>query len=125
MHKVVYNAGYGGFGLSKKAVNWLKDNCTDSELRHCIESAFDEFKKSTCPLKEEFLCADIGGWFCGKRHHKDLVAVVEALGDKASGFCASLDIMKTDSNQYLIKEYDGAEEVITPDGDERWIFIED
>ena len=53
-----------------------------------------------------------------------IVAVVEALGDEANGPCASLEICEIGGNQYRIDEYDGAENVVTPEGYD-WIFIED
>lgn len=85
MHKVVYNACYGGFGLSKEAIQYLKD-------KHGLNS------------NEEF-----------ERHDKRLVDVVEVLGDKASGFCAKLAIAEIDSPMYRIDEYDGFESVETPE----------
>jgi hypothetical protein len=58
------------------------------------------------------------------RHDKDLVAVVEKLGDKANGDCADLKVVEIDSNLYRIDEYDGAESVETPE-DIDWIKLED
>jgi hypothetical protein len=57
------------------------------------------------------------------RHDKDLVACVEALGDKASGFCASLAIKELKGSAYRIEEYDGSETIYEP-GDEDYIHIE-
>lgn len=123
-HKVVYNACYGGFSISLKAVDWLESNCIDESLREHIKIAKAESLSSTSSLKDEYLCYDVSDWFCDKRHHKDLVAVVEALGDEASGSCAELEITEISGNQYRIDEYDGSEEVITPEGSD-WITIKD
>jgi hypothetical protein len=117
MHKVVFNNCYGGFSLSISAIAWLEHNCTDKELKLFIKQVFNEGGN----LHIQYAVSD---YFCNKRHHKDLVAVVEALGPKANGSCASLSICNIDTNQYRIEEYDGAEDVVTPDG-ENWIFIED
>jgi hypothetical protein len=121
MHKVVFNNCYGGFSISLKAVDWLEANCKDNELRKFIKVTRN---KTLLSLSNDILCYDISEYFEDNRHHKDLVAVVEALGDEANGPCASLEIRKIDGNQYRIDEYDGAEEVIVPDC-ENWIFIND
>ena len=124
MHKVVYNNNYGGFSISLKAVEWLEANCKDNELRDFIKSPRLVGKEYSFSSKDECLCYDVSRWFEDKRHHKDLVAVVEALGDDVNGPCATLEIRKIDGNQYRIEEYDGAEEVVTPE-DSDWIIIED
>lgn len=115
MHKVVYNACYGGFSLSMSAIEWLNIHCEDPELKQLIK---DNLDKSALHLIYEIV-----NFFDNKRHHKDLVAVVEALGDKAGGECAALGIATISGNQYRIEEYDGSEEVITPE-DSSWIIIQ-
>lgn len=122
MNKVVYNNDYGGFSISLKAVEWLEANCKDNELRDFIKSLRLAGKEYSFSSKDECLCYDVSGWFEDKRHHKDLVAVVEALGDDANGPCVTLEIREIDGNQYRIDEYDGFEDVITPDG-YGWVFI--
>jgi len=122
MNKIVYNNDYGGFSISLKAVDWLEANCKDNELRDFIKSLRLAGKEYSFSSKDECLRYDVSGWFEGKRHHKDLVAVVEALGDDANGPCATLEICEIAGNQYRIDEYDGAEEVVTPDG-YGWVFI--
>lgn len=123
-HKVVYNACYGGFCLSLKAVEWLESNCIDESLREHIKMAKVKSLSSTSSLKDDFLRYTISDWFDDKRHHKDLVAVVEALGSEANGPCAELEISKIPGNQYRIEEYDGSENVITPEDGEQWIVID-
>ena len=123
MNKVVYNNNYGGFSISLKAVEWLEHNSNDNELRDFIKSLRSAGKEYSFSSKDECLCYDVSGWFEDKRHHKDLVAVVEALGDEANGSCAQLNIRKICGNQYRIEEYDGAEDVITPEDDSEWIVI--
>lgn len=122
MNKVVYNSNYGEFLLSLKAVEWLEQNCKDSKLRDFIESLCRD--KCNSKLKDEFICCYVSDWFEDMRHHKDLVAVVEALGNDANGCCAKLAIEKVYGNQYRIDQYDGAERVVTPEDDVRWIVID-
>lgn len=116
-HKIVFNNCYGGFSLSLEAVNWLAEHATDSDLKTYIQLSYRDTDKI-------YLGHVIGDWFADKRHHRDLVAVVETLGsDRASGVCAQLSICYISGNQYRIEEYDGAEEVVTPE-DSNWIIIE-
>lgn len=124
MRKVVFNNCYGGFALSLKAVDWLEKHCKDEALHEHIKTIKTNDLNSSVSLKHEYLCCDISGLFNCKRHHPDLVAVVEALGKEASGSCADLDIATISGKQYRIEEYNGAEEVVTPE-DSDWIVIED
>lgn len=121
MHKVVFNGCYGGFSLSLEAVEWLEANCKDNELSKFISETRNKMLPS---LFKQIFCCDISCWFDNKRHHKDLVAVVEALGNKVNGDCADLCIATISGNQYRIEEYDGVEEVVTPEGSD-WIIIQD
>lgn len=121
-HKVVYNACYGGFSISLKAVDWLEENAEDEALCKLIKTVKTNNLNSGTSLKYEYLCYDVSDYFHDKRHHKDLVAVVEALGDEASGSCAELEITEISGNQYRIDKYDGSEDVVTPE-DSDWIII--
>lgn len=101
-NKVVYNACFGGFGLSKEAATML--NSLKGE--------------EVCSL--QYGCLNKGV----TRHDPDLVKVVETLGsERASGFCARLAIEEIEGNIYQIDEYDGNESVYTPD-EHTWIVIE-
>lgn len=122
-HKVVYNACYGGFSLSLKAVEWLEENCKDEALHKLIKTIKTNNLNSSTSLKYEYLRYDVSNLFNDKRHHKDLVAVVETLGKEASGSCAKLEIMEISGNQYRIDEYDGSENVVTPEYSD-WIIID-
>lgn len=57
-----------------------------------------------------------------ERHDEPLVACVEALGEKASGKYAKLQIQEINSNRYRICEYDGAEWIETPESID-WIKV--
>lgn len=94
-HKIVYNACYGGFGLSEEA-----------------EARFAELAGRPAPK----ICYDFD------RHDPILVQVVEELGDAASGFCACLRIAEIEGSLYRIDEYDGFESVETPD-EVQWVQI--
>ena len=91
--KVVYNACYGGFGLSDEAVVRLK------ELGSTINDRY---------LPWEF-----------PRHDLLLVQVVEELGDKANTWASKLRIEEV-CGPYRIEEYDGLETVYEP-SDYAWI----
>ena len=91
--KVVYNACYGGFGLSKEAMARLE------ELGSTLNRTYSTW---------EFF-----------RHDPLLVQVVEELGDKASAWASKLRIEEV-SGPYRIEEYDGLETVYEP-GDYDWI----
>lgn len=102
--KVVYNACYGGFNLSKLALERL------AELG--CPGASDALQHSFCGC----YCFDI------PRHDPLLVQVVEELGDEASGQCARLRIEEIEGDRYLIDDYDGRETIQTSiDAD--WIYV--
>ena len=96
--KVVYNAGYGGFSLSNAAVRSLNKR----KGKDVADPSF--------------------GFFDGPRHDADLVAVVEALGNAASGRYSELRIAEVSGDLYRINEYDGYESVQEPD-DSCWVHI--
>jgi hypothetical protein len=90
MTKIVYNACYGGFGLSDEAMR-----------RYCEIKGIAE---------ETIYDGDI------ERTDPVLVQVVEELGDKANGDCAMLRIAELYAGTlYRIDEYDGVEQVCTQD----------
>lgn len=132
MNKVVYNSNCGEFLLSMKAVEWLEQNCKDNKLRDFIESMHIVYyeqlplvgRDCPAPLKDEYICCYVSDWFEDIRHHKDLVAVVEALGNDVNGRNAKLAIANIYGNQYRIDQYDVAESVITPEDNEHWITID-
>jgi hypothetical protein len=92
MTKIVYNACYGGFGLSEAAI-----------LRYAeITGA------------KGFSVYDI------ERTDPALVQVVEEMGEAANGMSAALRIAELPAGTlYRIDEYDGSETVMTQD-DYNW-----
>lgn len=91
MVKVVYNACFGGFGLSQAAIEMLRS-------KYQIEGETEYEIMDKLP-----------------RHDLRLVDVVEALGERASGGFAKLRIHVAPGNRYRIDEYDGYERVETPE----------
>jgi hypothetical protein len=91
MTKIVFNACYGGFGLSDEA-----------EIRY--RELTDNINN------EDFDVYDID------RADPILVQVVEELGDKANGGFAKLCVIPLPAGtRYRIDEYDGIETVMTID----------
>ncbi len=96
--KIVYNTCFGGFSLSDEA-----------------EALYNKMRESAgLPLLD----------YCGRdmlRTDPLLVAVVEAMGEKANGMCADLAIFELPKGaRYRIDEYDGSERVMTID-DYKWL----
>lgn len=111
-YKVVYNATFGGFGLSRAAVlraREISNNPTwgGASIKGDV---FDD--GSVCG-------ADYGSVSGIQRHDPVLVRVVEELGRCADGSFARLQITEV-AGAYKIDEYDGMEEVVEP-ADVTWI----
>jgi hypothetical protein len=140
MTKVVYNACYGGFGLSKEACQrywdikgqqvWIEQNPEFISL-----DMFDVWlvspeerleKREWSSMTTDERIAYNQAYFKQTWHYNDvdrhdpvLVQVVEELGDKANGICAKLRIDEV-GGPYRIDEYDGNESVETA-GSYNWI----
>ena len=138
MTKVVYNACYGGFGLSKEACQrywdikgqqvwiedvqwgvtvWLvspEDRIPSKEGDAFYSMSMDERVAYNRAHSEQT-------WYDRNvdRHDPVLVQVVEELGKKANGDFANLQIDEVHGS-YRIDEYDGNESVMTS-GDYDWI----
>jgi len=111
MTKVVYNACYGGFGLSNEAKERMVELGYEMELNPNYDPTIEDWYNRT--QKYKTYEGDI------PRHDPVLVQVVEELGDKANGMCAKLAIEEV-YGSYRIDEYDGNESVMTSD-DYNWI----
>lgn len=113
MTKIVYNACFGGFGLSEAAIIRYAEI---KGIKLFIERGSSEWstiyytepvgtKNRKCLYDKDIPRADPA-----------LVQVVEELGDKANGRCANLSIEEVPSGiSYRIDEYDGSESVQTKD----------
>lgn len=105
MVKVVYNACYGGFGLSPQAVK-----------RYAERKGLPyEERESNVWRDTPDIYVDGERFASWKlpRHDPDLVAVVEELGSSAAVRFADLAIADV-SGIYRIEEYDGLESVVEP-----------
>lgn len=111
MVKVVYNAKYGGFGLSREAVIRAREISGDPEWGGpCIAGDIDD---NGSIVDGDYGCLDFAGV---KRHDPVLVQVVEELGKKANSKYCYLSIREIPSgSKYRIDEYDGLESVVMPD----------
>ena len=109
MTKVVYNACYGGFGLSDEAMDRM------------VELGYPgiELNPDWDPNSRSFFNNKYYGISGISRHDPTLVQVVEELGEKASDTYSNLAIAEV-SGPYRIDEYDGYESVMEPD-DYDWI----
>lgn len=122
MNKIVYNACFGGFALSDEAYELYAELAgikiypeKDSWCTHYwTEPPTGE--KEVDDNRESLYSGDFS------RHDPVLVKVVETLGDKANGMCAKLRVYETESNRYIIEEYDGNESVVVS-YDNSWVVI--
>jgi hypothetical protein len=137
MTKVVYNACYGGFNLSREACKrywelqgkevWIEDgDFMDTFTVWLVppEERVEQKDWHSMSLTERLAYNKKYSeqtWDDHKvsRHDPILVQVVEELGEKADGMCAKLSIAEV-SGPYRIDEYDGSESVETP-GSYDWI----
>jgi hypothetical protein len=94
--KIVINDDFGGFGLSKMAIE-----------SYASRKGLSLGKwNQTYGYYDDFMDRDI------PRNDKDLVEIVESLGNLANGFCASLRIVEIpDGVEWHISEYDGIEHI--------------
>tara|TARA_R110000868_G_scaffold261048_1_gene519145 strand:- start:1363 stop:1779 length:417 start_codon:yes stop_codon:yes gene_type:complete len=136
MTKVVYNACYGGFGLSKEACQrywdikgqqvWIEDEKLGLFTVWFVppEERPEQKEWSSMTMDERIAYNKAYSKHTWRennvdRHDPVLVQVVEELGDKANGKHAKLVIGEVDG-PYRIDEYDGNESVMTS-GDYDWI----
>ena len=137
MTKVVYNACYGGFNLSREACKrywelqgkevWIENGDFMGIFTIWLvppEERLEKKEWSSMSLTERLAYNKKYSeqtWDDHKvsRHDPILVQVVEELGEKADGMCAKLSIAEV-SGPYRIDEYDGSESVETP-GSYDWI----
>lgn len=111
MTKIVINACYGGFSLSLSATKWLAS--------HGCEEAIKELAE----MSETYNSDEFNGFRPRMaRHDALLVECVETLGEAANGDYAKLVVVTTKSNRYRIVEYDGAEDVQTPESI-KWVTV--
>ena len=100
--KVVINKCFGGFSLSDKAIDRLKELA--------IEQGDKELIKMINKDKREDDTGKYWGLFSIRRDHPLLIKVVEELGEEANGRFAELRVVNIpDDIEWEIEEYDGVE----------------
>ena len=131
MTKIVYNACYGGFSLSREAIMRyaeIKGITLYTKMQYgfahyylCPPEEYDrisaeEQAKPVSPDRYERSNALYLSDRDFERTDPVLVQVVEELGEKANGMCAELRIAEVPAGTlYRIDEYDGFESVETKD----------
>lgn len=107
MTKIVYNKCYGGFGLSKKAVELYFQLKGWGLVVVMDEYGWPRYYHNN---GDHFYPRDL------ERDDPILAQVVEELGDEANGDYSELAIRELQAGtRYRIDEYDGNESVITDD----------
>ena len=103
--KIVINACFGGFSVSKKALLRLRELKEKTALEDCLEGeTFND--GSICDFDHDSYCRDI------PRDSKLLLQVINELGEDANGSRAKLSIVEVpDGVDWQIEEYDGSEHV--------------
>lgn len=122
--KVVINACHGGFGLSMKAAEWLRDRAqVDAVKEFTDRTAWDEKERAQggmSPISHGLYSGwlDPNGfmgssWLSGiPRTDPLLLECVMALGEAANGKFANLRVVEIpDGVEYEISEYDGIEHI--------------
>lgn len=97
-HKIAYNNCFGGFKLSKAAIQWLIARGKTREWCNSCE------------------------YFYNLRHDPLLIECIETLGPNAEGKWSVLAIAKIEGNTFTIVEQGGVGSVITPN-DIKWETI--
>ena len=128
MTRVVYNACYGGFGLSAEAVRRYAEIAGITLYEYTDEFGFtawyrvprEEYERLLAAGEREAANAAYFSVYDLLRTDPALVQVVEELGERANGSYAQLFIADVPSGtRYRIDEYDGLESVMTVD-DYEW-----
>ena len=108
--KVVYNYSYGGFELSRQAVEWM--------AKRGHPAAIEYLKDNPERIDRGWLWPDPDKL---PRHDPLLVEVVEELGEDAG---ETLVVAEIGGNKYYITEHDGLEDLHTPEMDD-WVVVEE
>jgi hypothetical protein len=103
--RILVNECYGGFGLSKRAIEWLHAHNHGSSESETVLSV------------NLFLDLDSGRIDESRRGSPILLAMFDELGSVgASGESSSLEAVELgESGKYVIMEHDGMETVYTPE----------
>lgn len=106
--KVAINTVFGGFSLSNKAFEMLLDRKNiewEKEGDGAFLSAY--YKKGHLNDDDFYICKHD---YTSARSDKDLIDIIETLGEDSWGDYASLKIVEIPDNvKWEIEEYDGSE----------------
>lgn len=98
MNKIVINGCFGGFSLSREAVEWLNEHYN---MGIEIDERYPDLNYPNI-----------------NRYDPRLVECVETLGsNRASGKYADLEVVTIDGNKYMIDGVDGLETLYWPEMD--------
>ena len=144
MGKVVINACYGGFGLSREACQrywdlkgqqvWIEDDkeypalgmftvwlvSPSERVKHKTSHQFSSMSMDERVAYNRKVSEQTWHDRDVKRNDPVLVQVVEELGDKANGKYSKLQVVEV-NGLYKIDEYDGYESIETP-GQIEWQY---
>jgi hypothetical protein len=122
--KVVINNCFGGFSLSMKAAEWLRDRehtLALEEFAQREEWDAKEREQGGMSIQSPGLFSGWlnpkgfmgSGWLSGiPRHDPLLLECLAALGDDANGGSAKLKVVDIpDDVEYTVEEYDGIEHI--------------
>ena len=112
--KIAINTDWGGFGLSKQAFERLFERKNiQYEVEYCSSSGtpiIPTYYVSGLPHTEENVINEYSLY--RERSDRDLVAVIEELGETANGFSANISIIEIpDGVEWEVVDYDGIEHV--------------
>lgn len=118
MTRVVYNACFGGFGVSEAAARRMAELGSEPMIKELANHAdrVAAFERGDLGYDGEPLKAYTAEWYGGARDvERDdpiLIQVIEELGPAANGDHALLEIVDIpDDVKWEIAEYDGSEHV--------------
>lgn len=101
MYEVVYNSNYGGYGISKKALEILWEMSPDDSIWNTSNFEIDG--------NYVYMSSEIEN---KSRTDKYLITAIKKYGsDVMSGDCASLEVYDSVSRAIRIKSFDGRESV--------------
>ena len=110
--KVIINICHGGFGISLECVKRMAGN-------GCEDAQYMLVKHNNANVSDSGFYEQ----YYGPRHNPHLVEAVEALGYKSWYDEAQLAVMAVEGDRYIIREYDGFEEVVEPK-DIDWVYVQ-
>lgn len=110
--RVVINRCYGGFGISDKALAWLKEHGSQKTLEIIREAEEDNICQDDEEERRIAISCHVSDRI--ERHNPDLVMCVKEIGEDANTEYSSLSVVEFKGRKYIIDEYDGLETLVLP-----------